>query len=123
MGAMETRLNFQVQYDAEITEIKSSHEVPDKAQLSLLPNFGCKQTTSGRLLLNMIFFDLGDDTMAKKNKAIIIVEVDSVTKTRARKAADLLDEATARAHDEISRGEYDSFDSVDDWYKNLNNEK
>ncbi|WP_203624686.1 hypothetical protein [Lacticaseibacillus sp. 866-1] len=107
----------------KVTEIKSSHEVPDTAQLSSPHNMGCKKTTSGRLLLNMILFDLGDDTMAKKNKAIIIVEVDSVTKTRARKAADLLDEATTRAHDEISCGEYDSFDSVDDWYKNLTNEK
>ncbi|MCI1985838.1 MAG: type II toxin-antitoxin system RelB/DinJ family antitoxin [Lactobacillus sp.] len=34
-------------------------------------------------------------------------------------ANDSLDEATLRAHEEIKRGEYDSFDSVDDWFKDL----
>ncbi|WP_261806772.1 type II toxin-antitoxin system RelB/DinJ family antitoxin [Lapidilactobacillus luobeiensis] len=36
-------------------------------------------------------------------------------------AIDPLDEATLRAHDEIQRGEYDSFDSVDAWFKDLTN--
>lgn len=36
-------------------------------------------------------------------------------------AADPLDEATLRAHDEIKRGEYDSFNNVDDWFKDLTN--
>jgi DNA-damage-inducible protein J len=36
-------------------------------------------------------------------------------------ATDPLDEATLKAHDEIHRGEYDSFNNVDDWFKDLTN--